>query len=94
MPQAARKLWDYIPQRQRERWDEWRGDWCWIQDKEAPEFCEARKECVERGKDWSAKGLTEDWLCPTINRITRLKAVGLTIEHVGADFLLRRIAPL
>ena len=33
-------------------------------------------------------------LRPTIKRITRLKATGLTIGHVGTDFLLRRIAPL
>ena len=90
----ARKLWDYIPGKQRERWDEWRGDWCWIQDEEAPEFCEARKECVERGKNWSAKGLTEDRLRPAINMITRLKPAGLTNEHVGADFLLHHISPL
>ena len=51
-------------------------------------------ECVERGKDWSAKGLTEDSLRPAINRITRLRTAGLTIEHVGADFLVRRILSL
>ena len=67
---------------------------CWIQDKEAPEFCEARQECVKRGKDWSSRGLIEDRPRPAINRITRLAAAGLTIEHVGADFLLRRISPL
>ena len=94
MLRVARKIWDYLPGYQRERWDEWRGDWCWIQDKEAPEFREAWKECVERGKDWSAKGLTEDRLCPAIKRVTHLAAAGLTIEHVGADFLRHRIASL
>ena len=90
----ARKIWDYLPGYQHEWWDEWRGDWCWIQDKEAPEFREAWKECVERGKDWSAIGLTEDRLRPKINRITRLRTARLTIEHVGADFLFCRISPL
>ena len=50
--------------------------------------------CVERGKEWSALGLSEDRLSPAINRITRVKAAGLTIELVGADFLLRRISSL
>ena len=94
MPRVARKIWDYLPGYRRERWDEWRGDWCWIQDKEAPEFCEARKVCVEGVKDWSLRGLTEDRLHPVINRITRLATVGLTIEHVGVDFLLHHISSL
>jgi hypothetical protein len=33
-------------------------------------------------------------LTPALNQIARLKAAGLTIEIVGADFLRRRIAPL
>ena len=37
MTQVARKSWGYIFGKLRERWDEWRGDWCWIQDEEAPE---------------------------------------------------------
>ena len=49
----------------------------------SPEFCEVRQECVQRDKDWSAKGLSEDMLHPTTNRIIRLAAARLTIEHVG-----------
>ena len=30
MPRVVRKLWYYLLGYQRERWDEWRGDWCWI----------------------------------------------------------------
>ena len=68
---VARKSWDYIHGLQCE------GDWCWIQDEKAPEFCEARIVCVECSKEWSAFGLTNDRLRPAINRITRLKATGL-----------------
>ena len=50
--------------------------------------------CIERDKEWSAFGLTNDRLRPAINIITRLKAAGITIEHVGADFLLLHISPL
>ena len=49
---------------------------------------------VKRGKDWRAKGLSEDRLRPTINRIIRLAAARLTIEKEGADFLRCRIALL
>ena len=63
-------------------------------DSKAPNFCHAQTECVERGNDWREVGLSDDRLRLTINRITRLKAARLTIEHVGADFLLRRISPL
>ncbi|KAE8814757.1 hypothetical protein D1007_07995 [Hordeum vulgare] len=38
--------------------------------------------------------LSNNKLCPTLNRITRLKATELTIQLVGADFLRRRIALL
>lgn len=37
--------------------------------------------------EWREFGLTDDRLHPTINKIARLKAVGLTIGHVRADFL-------
>ncbi|KAE8795334.1 hypothetical protein D1007_29832 [Hordeum vulgare] len=39
-------------------------------------------------------GISNDKFHPALNRITRLKAVGLTIQHVGADFLRCRITPL
>ena len=95
MPRVVpRENWDYIFGQQRSRWEEWRGDWCWIQDKDAPEFCVARTECITRDIEWSKLGLTDDRLRPMLNRITHLKASGLTVEHVGADFLWRRIAPL
>lgn len=76
------------------KWEEWRAEWCWIQEKDFPEFCVPRKEKVVRGKDWSDYGKCDDKLTPALNRIIRLKAAGLTIEMVGADFLWRRIAPL
>ena len=47
-----------------------------------------------RDSEWREFGLTDDRLCPAINMITRLKAAGLTIGHMGANFLLRHIAPL
>ena len=47
-----------------------------------------------RDSEWREFGLTDDRLCPAINMITRLKAAGRTIGHVGADFLRRCIAPL
>ena len=51
MPRVMpRENWDYISGQQRSRWEEWRGDRRWIQDKEAPEFCQAWTECLERDR--------------------------------------------
>ena len=93
MPWVARKLWDYIPGKQPERWDELRGDWCWIQDEE-PQIYVKHGWNVSSGARNGALMDTNDTLRPAINRITRLKAARLTIEHVGAYFLLLRISPL
>ena len=46
------------------------------------------------GNEWRELGLTDNRLRPVLNRIACLKAVGLTIKHVGDDFLRRRITPL
>ena len=44
-------------------------------------------ECIVRGNDWRELSLTDDRPRPALNRIPRLKAAGLTIEQVGANFL-------
>jgi hypothetical protein len=54
----------------------------------------ARTEHVVHGKHWSDLGATDEKLGLTLNRITHLKAAGLTIEHVVADFIWRHIASL
>ena len=35
------------------KWDEWRANWCWIKEKDFPDYCAPRTERVLRGKDWS-----------------------------------------
>ena len=84
----------YLEGTLREKWEEWRGKWFWIREKGFLTFCEPRTAKIEaRGGDWSNLD-PQDKLTVVTTRIQRLKAVGLTIEMVGADFLLRRIATL
>ena len=76
------------------KWDEWRAEWCWILEKDFPQFCLPRTVRVQCGKNWSDLGTTDEKLRPALNRIARLKEARLTVEMVGADFLRRCIAPL
>ena len=76
------------------KWEEWRATWCWIKEKDFPDYCAPRTKRVQRGKDWSDVSKCDGKLTIALDRITRLRAAGLTIEMVGADFLWRRIAPL
>jgi hypothetical protein len=76
------------------KWEEWRAEWCSIKEKDFPNFYLPRSEKIDHGKNWSDLGASDKKLGPALNRITRLKSIGLTIEMVGADFLRRRIAPL
>ena len=36
----------------KERWEEWRGRWCWIEEEDPPAFCEVRQKPPVRGGDW------------------------------------------
>ncbi|KAE8810965.1 hypothetical protein D1007_12323 [Hordeum vulgare] len=94
IPRGNKEDKGYLPGQCRGKWEEWRGDWCWIMDAEALEFCSTRTDCVLHGNDSSSLGLSDDRLRTVLNRVTCLKGAGLTIQHVGADFLRRRIAPL
>ena len=78
----------------REKWDEWRGRWCWITEKDPQLFCMRRQTKLTRDNGWSALDPRYGELAIAIDRIKRLKAVRLTIEMIGADFLRRRIGPL
>ena len=53
-----------------------------------------RQTRLAHNNGWSALDPRDGELTIAIDRIKRLRATGLTIEMVGADFLRRRIAPL
>lgn len=76
------------------KWEEWRADWCWIEEKNFSPFWLPRQVKPSRGKDWCDFDPQDEKLRITVTRIHYLRAAGLTIEMVGADFLRRRIAPL
>ena len=78
----------------RERWEEWRGKWCWVWEEKPQPFCEVWKEKVIRGKDWSVMDPEDSKLTIATTRIHRLKAAGLKVEMIASDFIRRCIAPL
>ena len=78
----------------KERWEEWRGRWCWIEDENPPEFCKVRRVPPVRGSDWSDVDAADGRLTVATTRILRLTLAGLTLEMIGADFIRHRIAPL
>ena len=79
---------------QKERWEEWRGRWCWIEEKDPQEFCRVRQSLPTRRGDWSDLDAADERLTVATTRILRLTQAGLTLEMIGADFIRRRIAPL
>ena len=36
----------------KERWEEWQGRWCWIEEEDPPAFCEVRREPPVCRNDW------------------------------------------
>jgi hypothetical protein len=79
---------------QKERWEEWRGRWCWIEEEDPPAFCEVRQASPVRRSDWSEVDADGAKLTVATTRILHLTEAGLTLEMIGADFIRRRIAPL
>ena len=83
----------YLEGEFRGKWEEWRADWCWIDEENPQPFTTRRQTPVARGSDWSDVAPEDDRLKIAVTRILRLRLVGLTVGAVGADFLRRRIAP-
>ena len=77
----------------KERWEEWRGQWCWIEEEDPTAFYEVRREASVRGKDWSGVDSNNEKLTIATTRILRLTQAGRTLEMIGADFIRRQIAP-
>ena len=78
----------------KERWEEWLGRWCWIEEEDPPAFCEVRQEPPVRGNDWGDADADDEKLTIATTRILRLTEAGLTLEMIVADFIRHRIAPL
>jgi hypothetical protein len=73
----------YLPGLPYQKWNEWRGEWCWIKEKDFPEFCHPRTARVERGTDWSSFAADDKKFTIATTGILHLKAPGLTAEMVG-----------
>ena len=84
----------YAEGAQKERWEEWRGRWCWIEEEDPQEFCRVRRKPPVRSKDWGKLNADDKKLMVATTRIHHLTSAGLTLEMIGADFIRRRITPL
>ena len=78
----------------KERWEEWRGRWCWIEEKDPPNFYRVRDVPPVCRGDWSDADADDAKLTVATTKILHLTEAGITLEMIGADFIRRRIAPL
>lgn len=90
---SARKD-EYLEGTWHKKWLEWRVEWCWIKQEEFPEYCLTAIEKLSRNPHWSDVGPRDEEFSLALSRIEDLRAPGLTLEAVGADFLWRWLAPL
>ena len=65
------------------------GRWCWIEEKDPPDFCRVRKAPPVRRSDWSDVDADDAKLTIATTRILRLTEAGLTLEMIGADIIHR-----
>ena len=91
---VSRSMGAYPEGAMKERWEEWRGRWCWIKEKDPPNFCRGRNAPPVRRGDWSDVDAVNAKLTVATTRILCLTEAGLTLEMIGEDFIRRRIAPL
>ena len=56
----------------KERWDEWRNRWCWIEDEDPLKFCKVRRVPPVRGSDWGDVDAADKRLTVATTRILRL----------------------
>ena len=73
----------------KERWEEWQGRWCWIEEDDPQEFCRVHQAPSVRWPDWGDVDAQDDKLKIAITRILCLTEAGLTLEMIGADFIRR-----
>jgi hypothetical protein len=90
---SARKN-EYLEGNWHINWPEWRAEWCWIKQKDFPEYCRTATTKLTRSSRWSDVGPKDEELGIVLHRIEDLRASSLTVEMVGVDFLWRWIAPL
>jgi len=88
---------EYIPQVLRNKWDEWRSNWCYVAVDpharlELPAG-PAGPPASDKGR-WESPAADEEALLGIIVRIAELRDYGLTTSMVLGDYLRRRLAPL
>ena len=78
----------------RNKWDEWRTQWCHVCFPEANDSFAAPTAPPAVGDNWDCLDERDTDLAPAIRRIEELHSRGLTGRHVALHFLRCAIAPL
>ena len=85
---------EYIPHVLRNKWDEWRSNWCYVAvDPHARLALPTGPPAPDKGR-WERPPADEDDLVGALVRISDLRDHGLTASMVLGDYLRRRLAPL
>ena len=61
---------------QKERWEEWRSRWCWIEEEDPQEFFQVRKAPTVRRDDWGDVDAQDGKLTIAITRIHCSRLLG------------------
>ena len=70
----------------KERWEEWRGRWCWIEEKDPPNFCRVRDVLPVRRGDWSDVDADDAKLTVATTRILCLTEAGERASPAAGHF--------
>ena len=78
----------------RNKWDEWRHQWCFVRFPEADDAFGAPAAVPDADESWDCLDDRDRELAPAFERIEALHKRGLTGLHVALDFLRCTVAPL
>ena len=84
----------FIQMELRNKWEEWRPQWCYIRFAEANDSLAAPTEPPAQSDSWDLLDERDADLAPAIARIGELHNRGLTGRHVALHYLQCAVAPL
>jgi hypothetical protein len=84
----------YISQTLRNKWEDWRQSWCYIEVDPHPKLLLPTGLAKPIREVWEDEPAADGRMQEVLSRITGLGAQGLTATMVVGDYLRRRLAPL
>ena len=89
-----RNLHPFISLELRNKWDEWRPQWCFVRFPEPNDSFDPPTAAPEANAGWELLDERDSELAPAFARIEDLHNRGLNGRHVALDFIRNAIAPL